>query len=177
MKKIKTKFKDLIVFHSKSHVDSRGYFRELVLEKEVKTKLKFYVVSKSKKNVLRGLHFQKKRSQGKFLSVLKGEIFDVALDCRPGSKTFGKHFKIFLSEKNCKSIYIPPGFAHGFLGMKKENIVMYGCTQYRDAKSESGIIWNDPYLKIRWPKSKPILSTKDKNNQLFKYFFGSNEKR
>ena len=177
MKKIKTKFKDLIVFHSKSHVDSRGYFRELVLEKEVKTKLKFYVVSKSKKNVLRGLHFQKKRSQGKFLSVLKGEIFDVALDCRPGSKTFGKHFKIFLSEKNCKSIYIPPGFAHGFLGMKKENIVMSGCPQYRDEKSESGIIWNDPYLKIRWPKSKPILSTKDKNNQLFKYFFGSNEKR
>ena len=153
------------------------YFRELVLEKEVKTKLKFYVVSKSKKNVLRGLHFQKKNPQGKFLSVLKGEIFDVALDCRPGSKTFGKHFKIFLSEKNCKSIYIPPGFAHGFLGMKKENIVMYGCTQYRDAKSESGIIWNDPYLKIKWPKSEPILSTKDKNNQPFKYFFGSNEKR
>lgn len=177
MRKIKTKFKDLSVFHSKSHADTRGYFRELVLEKEVKTKLRFYVVSKSKKNVLRGLHFQKKNPQGKFLSVLKGEIFDVALDCRPGSKTFGKHFKILLSEKNCKSIYIPPGFAHGFLGMKKENIVMYGCTQYRDAKSESGIIWNDPYLKIKWPKSKPILSAKDKNNQPFKYFFGSNEKR
>ena len=164
MKKIKTKFKDLIVFHSKSHFDSRGYFRELVLEKEVKTKLKFYVVSKSKKNVLRGLHFQKKRSQGKFLSVLKGEIFDVALDCRPGSKTFGKHFKIFLSEKNCKSIYIPPGFAHGFLGMKEENIVMYGCTQYRDAKSESGIIWNDPNLSIDWGinESELIISPKDR---------------
>ena len=177
MKKIKTKFKNLCIFHSKSHTDARGYFRELVLEKNVKNKLRFYVVSKSKKNVLRGLHFQKKNPQGKFLSVLKGEIFDVALDCRPNSKTFGKHFKIFLSEKNCKSIFIPPGFAHGFLGMKKENIVMYGCTQYRNAKSESGIIWNDPYLKIKWPKSKPILSARDKSNKTFKFFFSSNEKR
>ena len=177
MKKIKTKFKNLCIFHSKSHTDTRGYFRELVLEKNVKNKLRFYVVSKSKKNVLRGLHFQKKNPQGKFLSVLKGEIFDVALDCRPNSKTFGKHFKIFLSEKNCKSIFIPPGFAHGFLGMKKENIVMYGCTQYRNAKSESGIIWNDPYLKIKWPKSKPILSARDKSNKTFKFFFSSNEKR
>ena len=80
MKKIKTKFKDLIVFNSKSHIDKRGYFRELVLEKIVKSRLKFYVVSKSKQNVLRGLHFQIKNPQGKFLSVLKGEIFDVALD-------------------------------------------------------------------------------------------------
>ena len=103
---------------------------------------------------------------------MKGKIFDVAVDCRPKSKTFGKHFKILLSDKNCKSIYIPPGFAHGFLGINKENIVMYGCTNYRDKNSESGIIWNDPELKINWPIKKPILSTKDKNNEIFNFYFG-----
>ncbi len=171
MKKIKTKFKDLFIFNSKNHIDNRGFFRELVLEKIIKSKLKFYVVSKSKKNVLRGLHFQRKSPQGKFLSVLKGEIFDVALDCRPNSKTFGKHFKIILNDKNCKSIFIPPGFAHGFLGLKDENIVMYGCTEYRNKESESGIFWNDPYLKIKWPVKKPILSIKDKKNKPFEFFF------
>jgi dTDP-4-dehydrorhamnose 3,5-epimerase len=171
MKIIKTKFKDLLIFKSKNFYDKRGYFRELSLEKLIKQKLIFTVVSKSKKNVLRGLHFQKKNSQGKYLSVLKGEIFDVALDCRPRSKTFGKHFKILLSDKNSKSIFIPPGFAHGFIGIKNENIVMYGCTNYRDKESESGILWNDPSLKIKWPITKPLLSTKDKKNHLFKFFF------
>ena len=174
MKKIKTKFKDLYIFQSTNHSDNRGFFRELFIEKQVKFKLKFFVVSKSKKNVLRGLHFQLKKPQGKYLSVLKGKIFDVAVDCRPKSKTFGKYFKILLSDKNCKSIYIPPGFAHGFLGINKENIVMYGCTNYRDKNSESGIIWNDNKLKIKWPIKKPILSTKDKNNELFNFYFSSN---
>ncbi len=177
MKKFKTKFKDLYIFQSKNYYDNRGFFRELFLEKQIKAKLKFFVVSKSKKNVLRGMHFQTKNPQGKFLSVLKGEIFDVALDCRKNSKTFGKYFKMILSDKNCKSIYIPPGFAHGFLGLKKENIVMYGCTEYRNKESESGIMWNDPYLKIKWPLSKPILSSKDKKNQLFKFLFNLNDKR
>ena len=171
MKKIKTKFKDLYIFQSKNHSDHRGFFRELFLEKQVKSKLKFFVVSKSKKNVLRGLHFQLKNPQGKYLSVLKGKIFDVAVDCRPKSKTFGKYFKILLSDKNCKSIYIPPGFAHGFLGINKENIVMYGCTNYRDKDSESGIIWNDDKLKIKWPVKRPVLSNKDKNNELFNFYF------
>jgi len=173
MKKIKTKFKDLIIFQSQNHSDHRGFFRELFLEKQVKSKLKFFVVSKSKKNVLRGLHFQLKNPQGKYLSVLKGKIFDVAVDCRPKSKTFGKYFKILLSDKNCKSIYIPPGFAHGFLGINKENIVMYGCTNYRDKNSESGIIWNDDKLKIKWPVKRPVLSSKDKNNELFNFYFSS----
>ena len=176
MKLIKTKFKDLLVFKSKNFYDYRGYFREISLQKLIKQRLIFTVVSKSRKNVLRGLHFQKKNSQGKYLSVLKGEIFDVALDCRPRSKTFGKHFKIFLSDKNSKSIFIPPGFAHGFLGMKKENIVMYGCTNYRDKNNEAGILWNDPYLKIKWPVKKPILSIKDKKNNLFNFFFNKKRK-
>ena len=81
---------------------------------------------------------------------------------------FGKHFKIILSEKNCKSIYIPPGFLHGFLGLGKENIVIYGCTNYRDQKSEIGVSWNDKDLKINWNIKSPILSKKDNQNLKFK---------
>ena len=121
-------------------------------------------MSKSKKNVLRGLHMQKKNQQGKYISCLKGKILDVVVDCRKKSKTFGKHFKIVLSEKNCKSIYIPPGFIHGFLGLDKENIVIYSCTNYRNKNSEIGINWNDKDLKINWNIKSPILSKKDKNN-------------
>ena len=168
MKIHKTKFKNLLVFKSKNFFDNRGHFRELALEKKIKKKLIFTVMSKSKKNVLRGLHMQKKLKQGKYISCLKGEILDVVVDCRKKSKTFGKHFKIILSEKNCKSIYIPPGFLHGFLGLGKENIVIYGCTNYRDQKSEIGVNWNDKDLKINWKIKKPILSPKDKNNHKFK---------
>ena len=168
MKILKTKFKDLLIFKSKNFYDKRGYFRELALEKKIKKKLIFTVMSKSKKNVLRGLHMQKKLKQGKYISCLKGEILDVVVDCRKKSKTFGKHFKIILSEKNCKSIYIPPGFLHGFLGLGKENIVIYGCTNYRDQKSEIGVSWNDKDLKINWNIKSPILSKKDNQNLKFK---------
>ena len=168
MKILKTKFKNLLVFKSKNFFDNRGHFRELALEKKIKKKLIFTVMSKSKKNVLRGLHMQKKLKQGKYISCLKGEILDVVVDCRKKSKTFGKHFKIILSEKNCKSIYIPPGFLHGFLGLGKENIVIYGCTNYRDQKSEIGVSWNDKDLKINWNIKSPILSKKDKQNLKFK---------
>ena len=168
MKILKTKFKNLFVFKSKNFFDNRGHFRELALEKKIKKKLIFTVMSKSKKNVLRGLHMQKKFKQGKYISCLKGEILDVVVDCRKKSKTFGKHFKIILSEKNCKSIYIPPGFLHGFLGLGKENIVIYGCTNYRDQKSEIGVSWNDKDLKINWNIKSPILSKKDNQNLKFK---------
>ena len=168
MKILKTKFKNLLVFKSKNFFDNRGHFRELALEKKIKKKLIFTVMSKSKKNVLRGLHMQKKSKQGKYISCLKGEILDVVVDCRKKSKTFGKHFKIILSEKNCKSVYIPPGFLHGFLGLGKENIVIYGCTNYRDQKSEIGVNWNDKDLKINWNIKSPILSKKDKQNVKFK---------
>ena len=168
MKILKTKFKNLLVFKSKNFFDNRGHFRELALEKKIKKKLIFTVMSKSKRNVLRGLHMQKKFKQGKYISCLKGEILDVVVDCRKKSKTFGKHFKIILSEKNCKSIYIPPGFLHGFLGLGKENIVIYGCTNYRDQKSEIGVSWNDKDLKINWNIKSPILSKKDNQNLKFK---------
>ena len=168
MKIKKTKFKNLLVFQSKNFNDKRGLFRELGLEKHIKKKLIFTVVSKSKRNVLRGLHMQKKYQQGKYISVIKGKILDVVVDCRKKSKTFGKHFKIILSEKNCKSIYIPTGFIHGFLGLDKENMIIYSCTNYRDKKSEVGVKWNDKDLKINWPIKKPILSKKDKMGLSFR---------
>ncbi len=160
MKILKTKFKDLLVFKSKNFYDKRGLFRELVLEKKIKKKLPFTVISRSKKNVLRGLHMQMRRKQGKYISCIKGKILDVVVDCRKKSKTFGKHFKIILSEKNCKSIYIPPGFIHGFLGLEKENLVIYSCTNYRDKNSEIGIDWNDKDLKINWNVKSPICLKK-----------------
>ena len=89
------------------------------------------------------------------------------VDCRKKSKTFGKHFKVIISEKNSKSIYIPPGFLHGFLGLEKENTVIYGCTNYRNKNSEIGIKWNDKDLKINWNIKSPILSNKDKKNLEF----------
>jgi dTDP-4-dehydrorhamnose 3,5-epimerase len=170
MKIIKTKFKELLIYESKNFIDNRGYFRELTIEKIIKKKLVFTVVSKSKKNVLRGLHMQKNNMQGKYLSVVKGKILDVVVDCRKNSKTIGKNYKIILSQKNSKSIYIPAGFLHGFLGLEDENIVVYGCTKYRDKDSEIGVMWNDPNLGISWPIKKPITSIKDKQNISYKEF-------
>ena len=168
MKILKTKFKDLLVIKNKNYIDSRGYFREILVEKKIKKRFPFNVVSVSKKNVIRGLHYQKKNSQGKFVSVIKGKILDVVVDLRKKSKTFGKHYKIILSEKNCISVYVPKGFAHGFAGLDKTNIVLYSCTQYRNKNSEHGILWNDKFLKIKWNIKKPILSEKDKKNPEFK---------
>ena len=110
---------------------------------------------------------QTKFSQGKYVSVVKGKILDVVVDCRVKMKTFGKHFKMIISEKNSKSIYVPPGFIHGFVGLEKENIVLYSCTNYRNKGSELGVIWNDEDLNINWGVKKPILSTKDKNSMQF----------
>ena len=110
---------------------------------------------------------QRKFPQGKYISVIKGKILDVVVDCRKNSKTFGKHFKIIISDKNSKSIYVPPGFIHGFVGLEKENIVLYSCTNYRNKQSELGVMWNDKNLNINWGIKKPILSKKDKNNIQF----------
>ena len=170
----KTSFKNLYIIENFSFKDARGYFKELSREKDLKVKLPFTVMSFSKKNVIRGLHLQKQRSQGKFITVLKGKIFDVAVDLRKNSKTFGKHFKIILSEKNYRSIYIPPGFAHGFCTLAKENYVIYGCTNYRDKNSESGINYDDIDINIKWPIKKPILSSKDKKNMSLKEFLKNN---
>ena len=127
-------------------------------------------MSFSKKNVIRGLHLQKKKSQGKFVTVVKGKIFDVAVDLRKNSKTFGKYYKCILSEKNSNSIFIPPGFAHGFQALSKENYIIYSCTTYRNPKSEIAIKYNDNDLKIKWPSRKIIISAKDQKAISFRKF-------
>ena len=171
MKIVQTKFKDLYIVNGFSFYDRRGFFREIYKNSLFKKyKPVFWCVSKSKKNVLRGLHLQKKKSQAKFVSVLKGKILDVVVDLRKKSKTFGKNFKIELSEKNSKSIIIPKGFAHGFLGLDKENIVLYCNDNYRSKSNEIGILWNDKDLGIKWPKKKLIISKKDKKNISFNNF-------
>ena len=166
----KTSIKDLILIKNKSFKDRRGYFKELLKEKNLKKRFPFLVMSFSKKNVIRGLHLQTKKSQGKFISVIKGSIFDVVVDLRKNSKTYGKYLSTVISEKNSKSIYVPPGFAHGFCALSKENYVIYSCTEYRQAKHEIGIRYNDEDLKIKWPIKKPILSKKDRNNISLKDF-------
>ena len=167
---IKTSIKDLLIVQNKKFEDTRGHFKELIRENVIKKKFPFMVMSYSKKNVVRGLHLQLRKQQGKYLSVIKGKIFDVVIDLRKDSSTFGKIFTTILSEKNSKSIYIPPGFAHGFCTLEKDNLVFYGCTNYRSKKNEVGILWNDKSLKIKWPTTKPILSKKDKNNITFEKF-------
>ena len=168
---IKTKFDGLILVKNKKFNDSRGYFKELIVEKNLKVKFPFHVMSFSTKNIIRGLHIQTKNPQGKFVTVIKGKVFDVTVDLRKKSKTYGKYFSKILSAKNSLSIYIPPGFAHGFCALDKENFVVYSCTQYRNAKSEIGIKYNDQDLNIKWPIKKPILSIKDKKNYSLKEFY------
>ena len=166
----KTKFKDLLIIQNKKYKDSRGFFMELLKNKDLKKNFPFIVCSYSKKNVIRGLHIQTQRPQGKYISVLTGKILDVVLDLRKKSKTFGKTFKIILSDKNCKSLYIPPGFAHGFCALEKDNYIIYNCTKYRHVKSEIGIRYNDKDLKIKWPAHAPIVSMKDRKNLNLKDF-------
>ena len=173
MQIIKTSFQGLLIWERSSYKDNRGYFRELFLKKKIKKDYIFDYLSLSKKNVVRGLHLQLNNPQGKLITVLNGKIFDVALDCRKNSKTFGKYFTIFLSEKDNKSVYIPEGFAHGFCSLTDNSILHYKCTTYRDQKSETGIVWNDETLKIKWPIKKPIISSKDKKNLSFSKFLNS----
>ena len=170
MKIIKTKIKDLLIIKKETYNDYRGFLRELYKEKLLSKKFIFDILSSSKKNVIRGLHLQKNNSQGKYVTVLKGKAFDVAVDLRKNSKTFGKHVSIILSSDQNISFYIPEGFAHGFCALENNTIVHYKCTKYRDAKTEIGIIWNDPNLNIKWPIKKPIISKKDKQNISFKEF-------
>ncbi len=165
-----TKFKNLFLIKNKTFKDSRGYFKEIIRENKLKKKFPFFVMSYSKKNVIRGIHIQIKNPQGKFITVIKGKIFDVAIDLRKNSKTFGKIFTCTLSEKNSNSIFIPPGFAHGFQSLDKENYIIYSCTKYRHKNSEVTIDLNDKNLNIKWPLKKQVVSHKDRKGISFLKF-------
>ena len=159
----KTKFKGLVVLNGIKHNDKRGYLIELVLEKLIKKKFKFQITSVSKKNVLRGLHFQNPPfAQGKLVRVIKGSVLDVAVDIRRDSPTYGRHFKQVLSEQNKTMMYIPEGFAHGLLTLENDTIFSYKCTNYYNKESEKCMLWIDKILDINWEIEKPILSEKDK---------------
>ena len=161
MKIIKTKFKDLFLYKKDTFSDNRGFFRELFLQKNIKKKFPFDVISLSNKNVIRGLHIQLKNPQGKLLTVLSGKIFDVALDCRKRSKTYGKIFTVYLSHKDNTSLYIPEGFAHGFQALEAESELLYLHTAFYNHEAEGGINYGDPSLNINWPLPVTDLSVRD----------------
>lgn len=176
MKIIKTKFKNLVYFEDIVYKDDRGTLKELFNKKKINKKFIFEFVSLSKKNVVRGLHFQIKKPQAKFISVAYGKVFDVVIDLRKKSKTFGKKFEIILDSKKNTSLYIPEGFAHGFKSLENDSIMIYACSNKRYPKLERGIIWNDKNLKINWPnKNKNFVSSKDEKNITFEEFKKNNK--
>tara|TARA_B100000963_G_scaffold357225_1_gene378890 strand:+ start:538 stop:1083 length:546 start_codon:yes stop_codon:yes gene_type:complete len=169
--------KGLFILNPSFFEDDRGYFFESFNSKlfSEKTGLQITFVqdneSKSKKNVLRGLHFQNPPyEQGKLVRVIKGSVLDVAVDIRKESKTYGKHIKQVLSEQNKTMMYIPEGFAHGFVTLENDTIFSYKCTNYYRKESEECVLWNDNILNINWEIEKPILSEKDQLGKNFSSF-------
>ena len=171
MKIINTKSKGLKIISHKRHYDTRGVFRETFKKKTIKwNNLIFDYATISKKNVLRGFHFQYKFPQAKFVSVLKGKILDCVVDLRKSSKTFGKSFSIELSEKNCRSLYIPEGFAHAYYTYSNQTTVYYKLSNYYHPEFEDGLLWNDQSINASWPIKKPLISKKDKKLKSFVEF-------
>ena len=170
---------DVFIIESKKHYDNRGWFQESYNMKNMnKHELNLVFVQDnlvcSKKNVLRGLHFQDNNGQGKLVSCIKGQIYDVLVDLRKSSSTYMKWMGISLSEDDNKFIYIPPGFAHGYYVLKEESLVNYKCTKHYNPDSEIGIMWNDSDIQINWDSidnfepNKIILSDKDMFNKTIK---------
>ena len=153
--------------------DSRGYFMEtyqLLRYHDNGLNQPFVQdnLSYSVKDTLRGLHLQHPNDQGKLVQVIQGEIYDVAVDVRRNSETFGKWIGVTLSDVNKKQLYIPEGFAHGFCVTSHEAYVLYKCTAYYSPECEVGILWSDPLINIEWPTKMPLLSLKDAQNQALK---------
>ena len=182
-KKIETGVKDLFIIEPQIFEDTRGFFLESYNYNDFKELgiENIFVQdnhSKSLKGVLRGLHFQKEKySQAKLVRVLKGSVLDIAVDLRKDSETFGKYIAVELNEKNKKMLFIPKGFAHGFLSLENDTEIFYKCDNFYNPKSESGIIWNDRDLNIDWnfkkyniDEHKLIISEKDKKNISFKEY-------
>jgi len=177
MQFIETDLKGLFVIQPKVFEDSRGYFFESFNQKDFKNNTGLNInfsqdnQSKSSKNVLRGLHFQNPpNAQGKLVRVLNGRVLDVVIDIRKKSTTYGQHFKMILSNKDFKMLYIPEGFAHGFLTLEDNTIFSYKCTDFYHKDAEDCIIWNDIDLDIDWGIKKPIISEKDQYGKKFSSF-------
>ena len=156
------------IIKTNCYYDKRGYLQEIYLKKNLKKNFKFSLITSSRRNVFRGFHFQSKNQQVKLIYLVKGSLLDIVIDLRRRSNNFGKAYRFKLREKNI--LYIPKGFAHGFLTLSAENILLYYMTNYRDAKNENGIVWNDKNLKIKFPVKKLIISKKDKELNTFHEF-------
>ncbi len=157
----KTPIEGLYVIEPTVHGDTRGYFMETYNQKDMSDfglNMKFVQdnQSMSKKGVLRGLHFQKNFPQGKLVRVIRGTVFDVAVDLRSGSRTYGKWYGVKLSEENKKQFYISEGFAHGFLVLSEEAEFCYKVTDFYHPGDEGGLAWNDPEIDIKWPKVRGV---------------------
>lgn len=166
MKASRTENLDLVMLEPRIFRDNRGHFLELFqAERYVEHGVPEHFVqdnlSYSTKGVLRGLHYQLGRPQGKLVGVLQGLVFDVAVDIRTGSPTFGRYTGIVLSSENYRQVYIPEGFAHGFCVLSESATVLYKCTDFYVPEEERGIRWDDPFLNIPWPIPNPVLSEKD----------------
>jgi|TARA_B110000014_G_C19867565_1_gene449240 dTDP-4-dehydrorhamnose 3,5-epimerase len=166
---VQTSLQGCLIIEPKVFGDKRGFFLETFHTSRYAElagiSLSFVQdnYSRSSKKVLRGLHFQKTKLQGKLVSVVRGEVYDVAVDIRKGSSTFGQWVGVILSEENKKQLWVPPGFAHGFVVLSEVADFQYKCTDYYDPSDEGSILWNDPDLAISWPVENPILSDKDIN--------------
>ena len=160
---------DIILIEPKVFFDNRGFFFESFKASDfekfnIPTNFVQENISLSRKNVLRGLHYQKDpKAQGKLVSVLRGGVLDVAVDIRNGSKSFLKWVAVDLNDRNHAALYIPPGFAHGFIALTDDVHFLYKCTNEYDPQADAGIRWDDPDIGIAWPVQNPILSDKDKN--------------
>ncbi|MGC1853824.1 MAG: dTDP-4-dehydrorhamnose 3,5-epimerase [Candidatus Aquirickettsiella sp.] len=169
MKIISTPIQDLMLIDPKSHQDERGFFLEAFQAERYQRLLKkdiYFVqdnLSRSSKNVLRGLHYQITQPQDKLVTVIRGSVFDVAVDIRILSPTFGQWFGVILNDENHYQLFIPKGFAHGFCVLSELVDFHYKCSDYYKPEAEQGILWSDPNLAINWPLSAPIISPKDKN--------------
>jgi dTDP-4-dehydrorhamnose 3,5-epimerase len=171
MKVETTSLPGVLVFTPQRFKDERGYFFETwqqqrYAEHGINQLFVQDNYSRSSQGVLRGLHYQNPNPQGKLVSVCEGEVFDVAVDIRQNSENFGKWFGIYLSAENGKQMWVPPGFAHGFLVTSEHAGFTYKCTDFYSPKAEMGLRWNDPTIAIDWPAGTKILSPKDKEAQL-----------
>lgn len=156
------------IIKQKKYFDKRGFFQESVLKKQFKTPIIFTALAESKKNVIRGLHFQRLNKQTKIIHVIDGKILDIAVNLRKKSKNFGKVYKFILKKGDI--LFVPNFFAHGYECLSNKCTILYHLDNYRDAKNEDGIIFNDKKLKIRWITKRPILSKRDKLSNSFETF-------
>lgn len=166
-----TLLKEVLIIQPKVFADHRGFFFESYNEKnfqEAGIDVTFVQDnhSRSTRHTLRGLHYQINPGQGKIVRTIAGEIFDVAVDIRWNSPTFGKWVGVTLSAENKKQLFVPVGFAHGFCVVSDYAEVIYKCTDYYSPKDERGIMWNDPQIGIQWPTSEPLLSDRDQKHTL-----------